>query len=143
MELVALVPKHLLRACSTSVLYSFVDFGYLLPREKVSPTFHLSPVHLPKCPVGELMYLNLNFRDYSILNKCIIFFNVRKGRGKKEEEKPKEVIDVTPEVQEEINVENSHWLPPPDFILMDYINDASKTIFPLSTTREQVVALAQ
>ncbi|XP_068861854.1 armadillo repeat-containing protein 3 isoform X5 [Aphelocoma coerulescens] len=68
---------------------------------------------------------------------------LRKGKGEKEEEKPKEVINITPEVQEEINVENSHWLPPPDFILMDYINDASKTILPLTTTREQVVALAQ
>ncbi|XP_053820896.1 armadillo repeat-containing protein 3 isoform X2 [Vidua chalybeata] len=67
----------------------------------------------------------------------------RKGKGKKEEEKPKEVIQVTPTVQEEINLESSHWLPPPDFILMDYINDASKTILPLTTTREQVVALAQ
>ncbi|XP_041900000.1 armadillo repeat-containing protein 3 isoform X2 [Corvus kubaryi] len=67
----------------------------------------------------------------------------RKGKGEKEEEKPKEVINITPQVQEEINVEHSHWLPPPDFILMDYIKDASKTILPLTTTREQVVALAQ
>ncbi|NWV94195.1 ARMC3 protein, partial [Machaerirhynchus nigripectus] len=71
------------------------------------------------------------------------FFYVRKGKRKKEEEKPKEVINVTPEVQEEINLENSQWLPPPDLILMDYINDASKTILPLPNTREQVVALAQ
>ncbi|XP_041900005.1 armadillo repeat-containing protein 3 isoform X7 [Corvus kubaryi] len=68
---------------------------------------------------------------------------LRKGKGEKEEEKPKEVINITPQVQEEINVEHSHWLPPPDFILMDYIKDASKTILPLTTTREQVVALAQ
>ncbi|KAJ7408629.1 Armadillo repeat-containing protein 3 [Willisornis vidua] len=60
----------------------------------------------------------------------------RKGKGKKEEEKAKEV-------QEEINLENAVWLPPSDFILMDYIKDASKTILPLTTTREQVVALAQ
>ncbi|NXM17171.1 ARMC3 protein, partial [Ploceus nigricollis] len=112
--------------------------------EKMSPTFHLSLVNLSKCPVGKRMYLNLNFRDYSILDKCIIFFffYVRKGKGKKEEEKPKEVIQVTPTVQEEINLKSSHWLPPPDFILMDYINDASKTILPLTNTREQVVALA-
>lgn len=89
MELVALVPNHLLRAYSTSVLYSFVDFGYLLPREKVSPTFHLSPAHLPKCPVGELMYLNLNFRDYSILNKCIIFFQCKEREGEKRRGKTK------------------------------------------------------
>ncbi|XP_009989843.1 PREDICTED: armadillo repeat-containing protein 3 [Tauraco erythrolophus] len=60
---------------------------------------------------------------------------LRKGKGKTEEEKLK--------VQDEINLENSHWLPPPDFILLDYINDASKTILPLATAREQVVALAQ
>ncbi|XP_058687031.1 armadillo repeat-containing protein 3 [Poecile atricapillus] len=70
---------------------------------------------------------------------------LKKGKGKKEEEKPKEDIEVAVAhtVQQEINPENSHWLPPPDFILMDYINDASKTILPLTSTREQVVALAQ
>lgn len=71
------------------------------------------------------------------------FFYVRKGKGKKEEEKPKEVTPVATPVEEEINIENSQWVPPPDFILMDYINDASKIILPLTTTREQVVALAQ
>ncbi|XP_017672729.1 PREDICTED: armadillo repeat-containing protein 3 [Lepidothrix coronata] len=67
----------------------------------------------------------------------------RKGKGKTEEEKAKEVTDITSKDQEEINLENSLWLPPSDIILMDYINDASKTILPLTTTREQVVALAQ
>ncbi|XP_027607505.1 armadillo repeat-containing protein 3 isoform X1 [Pipra filicauda] len=67
----------------------------------------------------------------------------RKGKGKTEEEKAKEVTDITSQDQEEINLENSLWLPPSDIILMDYINDASKTILPLTTTREQVVALAQ
>ncbi|KAM9232770.1 armadillo repeat-containing protein 3 [Leptosomus discolor] len=67
----------------------------------------------------------------------------RKGKGKKEEEKSKEVTQITSKVQDEINPEKSHWLPPPDFILLDYINDASKTILPLITTREQVVALAR
>ncbi|NXD81752.1 ARMC3 protein, partial [Halcyon senegalensis] len=66
-----------------------------------------------------------------------------KWKGKKEEEKSKEVIHITSEVPGEINLENSHWLPPPDFILLDYIKDASKTILPLTTTRKQVVALAQ
>ncbi|NWS17794.1 ARMC3 protein, partial [Pachyramphus minor] len=100
-------------------------------------------INLCKYPGGELLYLNLNFRDYSILNKSIFFFYVRKGKGKKEEEKTKEVIDITPKDQEETNLENSLWVPPSDIILMDYINDASKTILPLPTTREQVVALAQ
>ncbi|NXN62105.1 ARMC3 protein, partial [Rynchops niger] len=71
------------------------------------------------------------------------FFCVRKGKGKKEDEKMKEVAQMISKVQDEINLENSHWLPPPDFILLDYINDASKTILPLTTTRGQVVALAQ
>nr|XP_021140987.1 armadillo repeat-containing protein 3 isoform X6 [Columba livia] len=64
----------------------------------------------------------------------------RRGKGKKEEEKMKEVTEVMSKVQD---LGNSHWLPPPDFILLDYINDASKAILPLTTTREQVVALAQ
>ncbi|XP_050748035.1 armadillo repeat-containing protein 3 isoform X2 [Gymnogyps californianus] len=68
---------------------------------------------------------------------------LRKGKGKKEEEKSKEVIQITSKVQDEINLESPHWLPPPDSILLGYINDASKTILPLTTTREQVVALAQ
>ncbi|XP_076187803.1 armadillo repeat-containing protein 3 isoform X3 [Aptenodytes patagonicus] len=68
---------------------------------------------------------------------------LRKGKGKKEEEKMKEVTQIISKVQDEINLENSHWLPPPDFILLDYINDASKAILPLTTTQEQVVALAQ
>ncbi|XP_042673147.1 armadillo repeat-containing protein 3 [Centrocercus urophasianus] len=67
---------------------------------------------------------------------------VRKGKGKKEEEKMKEV-EIMSEVQDEINLEDVQWQPPPDFMLMNYINDASKTILPLTTTREQVVALAQ
>ncbi|XP_049654164.1 armadillo repeat-containing protein 3 isoform X3 [Accipiter gentilis] len=68
---------------------------------------------------------------------------LRKGKGKNEEEKSKEVSRITSKVQDEIHPENLHWLPPPDFILLDYINDVSKTILPLTTTREQVVALAQ
>eukprot|EP00076_Gallus_gallus_P038609 XP_025004147.1 armadillo repeat-containing protein 3 isoform X2 [Gallus gallus] len=68
---------------------------------------------------------------------------VRKGKGKKEEEKMKEVVEIVSEVQDEVNLEDVQWQPPPDFMLMNYINDASKIILPLTTTREQVVALAQ
>uniref|UniRef100_A0A8C3QY94 Armadillo repeat containing 3 n=1 Tax=Cyanoderma ruficeps TaxID=181631 RepID=A0A8C3QY94_9PASS len=118
---------------SNIITNGFYDCGQVSYSKKIPST----------CPDGELMYLTLNFRDYSILYKCIFFFYVRKGKGKKEEEKPKEVIQVTPTVHEEINLEHTHWVPPPDFILMDYINDVSKTILPLTSTREQVVALAQ
>ncbi|XP_015708811.1 armadillo repeat-containing protein 3 isoform X1 [Coturnix japonica] len=69
--------------------------------------------------------------------------SVRKWKGKKEEEKLKEVAEILSEVQDEINLEDAQWQPPPDYMLMNYINDASKTILPLTTTREQVVALAQ
>ncbi|XP_013027511.2 armadillo repeat-containing protein 3 isoform X1 [Anser cygnoides] len=68
---------------------------------------------------------------------------LRKGKGKKEEEKMIDVTQIISKVQDEINQENAQWQPPPDFILLDYINDASKTILPLTTTRDQVVALAQ
>uniref|UniRef100_A0A8B9BFZ9 Armadillo repeat containing 3 n=1 Tax=Anser brachyrhynchus TaxID=132585 RepID=A0A8B9BFZ9_9AVES len=68
---------------------------------------------------------------------------LRKGKGKKEEEKMIDGTQIISKVQDEINQENAQWQPPPDFILLDYINDASKTILPLTTTREQVVALAQ
>ncbi|NXE81076.1 ARMC3 protein, partial [Cochlearius cochlearius] len=78
-------------------------------------------------------------RYYTLNYMCISL----KGKGKKEEDKMKEVTQIISRVQDEINLENLHWIPPPDFILLDYINDASKTILPLTTTREQVVALAQ
>uniref|UniRef100_A0A663EE31 Armadillo repeat containing 3 n=1 Tax=Aquila chrysaetos chrysaetos TaxID=223781 RepID=A0A663EE31_AQUCH len=81
------------------------------------------------------------FYDYGQV--MYIVFYVRKGKGKKEEEKSKEVTQITSKVQDEIHLENLHWLPPPDFILLDYINDVSQTILPLTSTREQVVALAQ
>ncbi|NWS57891.1 ARMC3 protein, partial [Chunga burmeisteri] len=107
-------------ACSTSVLYSFVNLGvFIIQRKDFS---YLLP------PPKSILY---------------IVFYVRKGKGKKEEEKSKDVIQITSKVQDEINTENSHWLPPPDFILLDYINDASKTILPLTTTRAQVMALAR
>lgn len=72
-----------------------------------------------------------------------IVFYIRKGKGKKEEEKMIDVTQIISKVQDEINQENAQWQPPPDFILLDYIYDASKTILPLTTTRGQVVALAQ
>ncbi|KFW07801.1 Armadillo repeat-containing protein 3 [Eurypyga helias] len=104
-------------ACATNILYSFVDFGLFIIMRKDFP--YLSP---------KIMY---------------IVFYVRKGKGKKEEEKMNEVTQIVHKVQDEINLENSRWLPPPDSVLLDYINDASRTILPLTTTREQVVALAQ
>nr|XP_056713653.1 armadillo repeat-containing protein 3 isoform X2 [Euleptes europaea] len=67
----------------------------------------------------------------------------RKGRGKKEEEKPKEEeVEHVQKVVEEVP-EKAVWLPPFDPILMDYITEASKTILPLASTSQQVVALAQ
>nr|XP_005302839.1 armadillo repeat-containing protein 3 isoform X2 [Chrysemys picta bellii] len=68
----------------------------------------------------------------------------RKGKGKKEEDKPKEEeeLQTMPKVQQEVIFEKLPWLPPFDSILLDYIIDASKIILPLTTTKEQVVALA-
>lgn len=68
----------------------------------------------------------------------------RKGKGKKEEEKPKEeeAEPILLKVAEEVP-EKALWLPPFDPILLDYIMETSKTILPLATTKEQVVALAR
>nr|XP_060639429.1 armadillo repeat-containing protein 3 [Anolis sagrei ordinatus] len=68
----------------------------------------------------------------------------RKGKGKKEEEKPKEedMEPAMPKIAEEVP-EKVVWLPPLDTVLQDYINEVSKTILPLATTKEQVVQLAQ
>ncbi|XP_074802176.1 armadillo repeat-containing protein 3 isoform X4 [Natator depressus] len=69
----------------------------------------------------------------------------RKGKGKKEEEKPKdeEELQTMSKIRQEVILEKVPWLPPFDSILLDYIMDASKIVLPLTTTKEQVVALAQ
>ncbi|NXN37684.1 ARMC3 protein, partial [Rhinoptilus africanus] len=90
-----------------------------------------------------IAHLFYRFHCFQYKLRMYIFFYVRKGKVKKEEEKMKEVAQIISKAQDEINPENSHWLPPADLILLDYINDASKTILPLTTTRGQVVALAQ
>ncbi|NXC29659.1 ARMC3 protein, partial [Campylorhamphus procurvoides] len=121
------------------------------PQEEVndySVSNHNSFRKSKKFSLGKNKYLDqfptVNLAEIQrLLSSMYMFFYIRKGKGKKEEEKAKEVIDITLKVPEEVNLENSPWLPPSDFILMDYINDASKTILPLTTTREQVVALAQ
>ncbi|XP_071591156.1 armadillo repeat-containing protein 3 isoform X5 [Heliangelus exortis] len=81
-------------------------------------------------------------QQYSLTKTSTKEKGLRKGKEKKEEEKMKEDTQVILQVQDEIKVESSQWLPPPDFILLDYINAAFTTILPLTTTREQVVALA-
>ncbi|NXS92166.1 ARMC3 protein, partial [Jacana jacana] len=106
---------------STNFLYSFIGFGLFLIKRK------------------DFLYCSPQIMG------CCFFSCVRKGKGKKEEEKMKEIPhpQIISKDQDEINLEHSCWTPPPDFALLDYINDASKTILPLTTTREQVVALAQ
>ncbi|KFQ67990.1 Armadillo repeat-containing protein 3 [Phaethon lepturus] len=112
------------------------------PREDKNRSLIKSLFDKPRCSLYNARSTWIcNYRDYRLA--LYIVFYVRKGKGKKEEEKMKEVIQIISEVQDGLNLENSHWLPPPDFILLDYINDASQTILPLTTTREQVVALAQ
>uniref|UniRef100_A0A7M4ER37 Armadillo repeat containing 3 n=1 Tax=Crocodylus porosus TaxID=8502 RepID=A0A7M4ER37_CROPO len=100
--------------------------------------------------MGYLSFSNIitdSFYDYGQVNYFNINFKMRDGpwKGKKEEEKPKEEeeFQIAPKIQEEVTLEKLPWLPPFDFILLDYIKDASKTILPLATTKEQVVALAQ
>ncbi|XP_013923003.1 PREDICTED: armadillo repeat-containing protein 3 isoform X2 [Thamnophis sirtalis] len=67
----------------------------------------------------------------------------KKGKGKKEEEKPKdeELEASIPKVVETPG--KALWIPPFDPILFDYITEISRTILPLPTSKEQVVALAQ
>lgn len=73
----------------------------------------------------------------------MLLFYKRKGKGKKEEEKPKdeELEAVIPKVVETPG--KALWIPPFDPILYDYITEISRTILPLPTSKEQVVALAQ
>ncbi|NWX78252.1 ARMC3 protein, partial [Alca torda] len=115
------------------------------PKEEYSPAVLAVELTWWACLLAPNRFI-IKRKDFPYLSPKIIhifFFYVRKGKGKKEDEKMKEVAQIISKVQDEINLEHSHWLPPPDFILLDYINDASKTILPLTTTRGQVVALAQ
>ncbi|NWR71858.1 ARMC3 protein, partial [Centropus unirufus] len=109
------------------------------PQEKKFP----NRVQMFKYNVKRVFRVFLSHPNCSNLPLSILYIvsYVRKGKGKKEEEKPK----ITPQIiiQNEINTEVSQWLPPADFILLDYITGASRTILPLPTTREQIVALAQ
>ncbi|KFU96644.1 Armadillo repeat-containing protein 3, partial [Chaetura pelagica] len=94
----------------------------------------------------EINFLLLQKKDLSLLQyskQVYIVFYVRKRKEAKEEEKIKEVAEIISQITDEIKVEDSEWLPPPDLVLVDYINDASETILPLTTTREKIVALAQ
>ncbi|XP_019387644.1 PREDICTED: armadillo repeat-containing protein 3 isoform X3 [Crocodylus porosus] len=115
---------------SNIITDSFYDYGQVKPGVKL-------------LSLEELSTQELNDR------RAVILVNIKppevKGKGKKEEEKPKEEeeFQIAPKIQEEVTLEKLPWLPPFDFILLDYIKDASKTILPLATTKEQVVALAQ
>ncbi|KAK9396237.1 ARMC3: Armadillo repeat containing 3, partial [Crotalus adamanteus] len=67
----------------------------------------------------------------------------RKGKGKKEEEKPKDE-DLEASIPKIVETPGKAlWIPPFDPVLYDYITELSRTILPLPTSKEQVVALAQ
>ncbi|KFV80605.1 Armadillo repeat-containing protein 3 [Struthio camelus australis] len=141
---------------SNIITNGFYDCGQVQPGVKFLSLEELSTQELTDRRA--IIFINAKPQDMNYLDEGLhstkavlerkfqgyIVFYVRKGKGKKEEEKMKEDdVQITSEVQEEVNLENSHGLLPPDLVLLDYINDASKTILPLTTTREQVVALAQ
>ncbi|XP_053215329.1 armadillo repeat-containing protein 3 isoform X5 [Podarcis raffonei] len=114
---------------SNIITDGFYDFGQVKPGVKL-------------LSLEELSAQQLNDR------RAIILVNSKtpelKGKGKKEEEKPKEEEPepVMPKIVEEVPLK-ALWYPPVDSILVDYITEVSKTILPLPTTKEQVVALAQ
>ncbi|XP_039187378.1 armadillo repeat-containing protein 3 isoform X3 [Crotalus tigris] len=67
----------------------------------------------------------------------------KKGKGKKEEEKPKDE-DLEASIPKIVETPGKAlWIPPFDPVLYDYITEISRTILPLPTSKEQVVALAQ
>ncbi|NXX21808.1 ARMC3 protein, partial [Podargus strigoides] len=127
---------------SNIITDGFYDCGQIKPGVKCLSLEELSMQELTDRRA--IIFINAKPQEGLQYSKSVyIVFYIRKGKGKKEEEKMKEVNQITSQVQDEINLEDSHWLPPPDFILLDYITDASKTISPLTTIREKVVALAQ
>ncbi|NWX98513.1 ARMC3 protein, partial [Nothoprocta ornata] len=116
----------------------FYDCGQIRPGVKFLSLEELSKQEL----TDRRAIIFINAKPENI--KYIVFYE-RKGKVKKEEEKVKEEenVPITPEVQDEVILENACWSPPTDLVLLEYINDASKTILPLTTTWKQVVALAQ
>ncbi|NXG58387.1 ARMC3 protein, partial [Hemiprocne comata] len=112
------------------------------PREDsvVSPVEEKQELSRHQSSLSKSSTREKGLRYCTLIYILYIVFYVRKVKENKEEEKMKEIAQIISQVQDEID---SHWLPPPDFVLLDYINNASKTILPLTTTREKVVALAQ
>uniref|UniRef100_A0A8C6XR38 Armadillo repeat containing 3 n=1 Tax=Naja naja TaxID=35670 RepID=A0A8C6XR38_NAJNA len=115
-------------ASTNIILDGFYDYGQVKPGEKL-------------LSLEELCAQELN--DH----RAIILINAKlselKGKGKKEEEKPKDE-DLEPSVPKVVETPGKAvWIPPFDPILYDYISEVSRTILPLPTSKEQVVALAQ
>uniref|UniRef100_A0A670Y7A1 Armadillo repeat containing 3 n=1 Tax=Pseudonaja textilis TaxID=8673 RepID=A0A670Y7A1_PSETE len=115
-------------ASTNIILDGFYDYGQVKPGEKL-------------LSLEELCAQELN--DH----RAIILINAKlselKGKGKKEEEKPKDE-EVEPSVPKVVETPGKAvWIPPFDPILYDYITEVSRTILPLPTSKEQVVALAQ
>ncbi|XP_041103023.1 armadillo repeat-containing protein 3-like [Polyodon spathula] len=63
-----------------------------------------------------------------------------KSKGKKEEEKTKEEEEI--KIPQEVVVEKKQWLLPYDAIFHSLIINVTKSVLPLPSTKEQVVALA-
>uniref|UniRef100_A0A8C5SFX2 Armadillo repeat containing 3 n=1 Tax=Laticauda laticaudata TaxID=8630 RepID=A0A8C5SFX2_LATLA len=115
-------------ASTNIILDGFYDYGQVKPGEKL-------------LSLEELCAQELN--DH----RAIILINAKlselKGKGKKEEEKPKDE-DLESSVPKVVETPGKAvWIPPFDPILYDYITEISRTILPLPTSKEQVVALAQ
>lgn len=102
---------------------------------------------LSKSKQASLSMLSLQLesvlRKHKDSSQICHFSNKRKGKGKKEEEKPKEEeVEPAQKAAEEVP-EKAVWLPPFDPILLDFITEASKTILPLPSTKQQVITLAE
>ncbi|ETE67047.1 Armadillo repeat-containing protein 3, partial [Ophiophagus hannah] len=115
-------------ASTNIILDGFYDYGQVKPGEKLLSLEELCAQELSD-------------------HRAIILINAKlselKGKGKKEEEKPKDE-DLEPSVPKIVETPGKAvWIPPFDPILYDYISDVSRTILPLPTSKEQVVALAQ
>lgn len=68
----------------------------------------------------------------------------RKGRGKKEEEKVKEEEEVAaaPKLTGE-GSPDKEWYPPSDLDFCVYVDEVTKSIFPITNIEEQIEALAK
>lgn len=94
-----------------------------------------------------MMLFRLTQSTVTLIHSVILFavvYSLRKGRGKKEEEKVKEEeeVAVAPKLTGEGSLEKE-WFPPSDPDFCVYVYEVTKSILPITNIKEQIEVLAK